>query len=260
MIVAPAPISVPVNTANPPTEAASSDVANKPRIPEPTSSSNSSNTRSSNDGAEQSKAGTSLPAESGTSKLKEKESTEQEQQQENRREQQEQNQIRKEVESLRKRDREVRAHEQAHAAAGGQFAGAPKLSYTTGPDGKRYAVAGEVAIDVSPASTAEATIAKMAQIQRAALAPAEPSGQDRRVAAQASQIANDARAELLSESSERSGLGREDTESEENPTTIRDDRLSPSQAADASSRLKQKIAGSGAIDDPEQSRLFSQTA
>ncbi|MEO0429599.1 MAG: putative metalloprotease CJM1_0395 family protein [Pseudomonadota bacterium] len=87
------------------------------------------------------------------------------------------------VERLAARDREVRAHEQAHARVGGQYAGSPSYTYQTGPDGKRYAIGGSVSIDVSPVpGDPEATIAKMQQVKAAALAPAEPSSADRRVA------------------------------------------------------------------------------
>lgn len=97
-----------------------------------------------------------------------------------------------EIRVLAARDREVRAHEQAHAAVGGAFAGAPKYQFERGPDGVNYAVGGEVSIDISPAATPEATISKMQTVRRAALAPAEPSPQDRRVAQEA--IAAEARA------------------------------------------------------------------
>lgn len=103
---------------------------------------------------------------------------------------------------LSKRDREVRAHEAAHAAVGGRYAGAPSLSYETGPDGRRYAVAGEVSIDVSPVKGDPAATMKKADIiYRAALAPAQPSAQDRNVAAKAAQMKIEARAELLAENS-----------------------------------------------------------
>ena len=95
------------------------------------------------------------------------------------------------------RDREVRTHEQAHAAVGGSYAGAPTYTFKTGPDGRRYAVGGEVSIDTSPVpNDPEATLRKMEVVIRAALAPAEPSAQDRRVAAQASVQAAEARVEL----------------------------------------------------------------
>ena len=42
---------------------------------------------------------------------------------------------RKEVAELKDRDREVRRHEQAHANAGGQFAGSPSYTFERGPDG-----------------------------------------------------------------------------------------------------------------------------
>lgn len=99
---------------------------------------------------------------------------------------------------LKLRDREVRAHEQAHlAAAGGIARGGPSFEYQRGPDGQRYAVGGEVNIDVGPVhGNPQETIAKAQQIRRAALAPAEPSGQDRAVAAQATAMEQQARAEL----------------------------------------------------------------
>lgn len=87
------------------------------------------------------------------------------------------------IDQLRARDQEVRDHEQAHARVGGPYAGEPSYSYQTGPDGHRYAIGGEVPIDVSPvADDPEATIAKMLVVKAAALAPAEPSSADRQVA------------------------------------------------------------------------------
>jgi len=105
------------------------------------------------------------------------------------------------IRQLSARDAEVRAHEQAHAAVGGQYAGSANYTYERGPDGVNYAVGGEVPIDVSVVSgNPQATLEKMLVVQRAALAPAEPSSQDRRVAALAANQANQARAEILSES------------------------------------------------------------
>lgn len=98
---------------------------------------------------------------------------------------------------LRRRDAEVTRHEQAHAAAGGQYAGAPQYEYTVGPDGRRYRTEGEVPIDSSPIpGDPQATIEKLQVVRRAALAPADPSPQDQRVAAQASQGLNEARSDL----------------------------------------------------------------
>jgi len=104
---------------------------------------------------------------------------------------------RREVEQLRQRDREVRQHEQAHVAAGGQYVrGGPRYEFTTGPDGRRYVTGGSVDIDVSPERTPEATIVKAQVVRRAALAPAQPSPQDRAIAAQASAMEQDARREI----------------------------------------------------------------
>jgi SprA-related family. len=95
------------------------------------------------------------------------------------------------IKDLKSRDAEVRTHEQAHQAAGGQYASAPSFDMTKGPDGKDYATGGHVNIDVSPVSNdPQATINKMRQIKSAALAPAEPSEQDRKVAAQADATAS----------------------------------------------------------------------
>lgn len=104
---------------------------------------------------------------------------------------------RQRLSQLRQRDREVRTHEQAHKTAGGQHAGNIHLQFQVGPDGGRYAVEGEVPIDVSPVSgDPEATLRKMEIVSRAASAPASPSSADRAVAAQAARVSQQARAQL----------------------------------------------------------------
>ena len=92
-----------------------------------------------------------------------------------------------EIQKLQQTDRKVRQHEAAHAAAGGGLAGAPSFDYETGPDGRQYAIGGEVSIKVPSVSSSnpQGTIAQLEQVIRAALAPADPSGQDRAVAAEA---------------------------------------------------------------------------
>ena len=110
------------------------------------------------------------------------------------------------VAELKKRDREVKAHEAAHMAAGGAYVrGGASYSYQSGPDGKRYAVGGEVSIDTSPEDDPAATIRKMQTVRSAALAPANPSGQDRSVAAAAAAQEAQARQELRSEQSRKTG-------------------------------------------------------
>lgn len=98
---------------------------------------------------------------------------------------------------LQRRDDEVRAHEMAHlSASGGLAIGGASFSYQSGPDGKRYAVGGEVNIDTSAGRTPEETLQKAEQIRSAALAPAEPSAQDRKVAAEAGRMAAQARLDI----------------------------------------------------------------
>ncbi|MFQ5741171.1 MAG: putative metalloprotease CJM1_0395 family protein [Acidobacteriota bacterium] len=111
------------------------------------------------------------------------------------------------VKGLKARDAEVHRHEQAHLAAAGPFArGGANFEYTTGPDGKRYATGGEVNIDTSPIpSNPEKTIQKAETIKRAALAPRQPSAQDRRVAARATRMEAEARQELTDQEGEVDG-------------------------------------------------------
>lgn len=107
------------------------------------------------------------------------------------------------VRSLQARDQQVRAHEQAHlAASGGLATSGASYIYQKGPDGVSYAIGGEVTIDVSPGRTPQDTIARAETIRAAALAPADPSGQDRAVAAAASQMEQAAYAQLLAKASE----------------------------------------------------------
>ena len=112
------------------------------------------------------------------------------------------------VRQLEQTDRKVRAHEQAHLSAGaGLVRGGASYSYEVGPDDKRYAVSGEVSIDASPGKTPVETIPKAQHIRATALAPVDPSAQDHRVAAAASQMEIDARMELAQQRSEEIRLG-----------------------------------------------------
>jgi len=116
----------------------------------------------------------------------------------------------KQVQELKERDREVRAHEQAHARVGGAYASAPSYTFQQGPDGKRYAIGGEVQIDTAKERTPEATIRKMQIVIRAATAPAEPSSQDLKVAQQARSQLAEAQAELRAQQAEELSGGDED--------------------------------------------------
>lgn len=121
------------------------------------------------------------------------------------------------VAELKARDQEVRTHEQAHiAASGGHAKGQPNYEFEKGPDGRNYAVGGSVDIDTSPIKgDAKATAAKMRAVRRAAQAPAEPSSQDRKVAAEAAATEKEALREVAQERAEQaSESGAESRESE----------------------------------------------
>ncbi len=103
------------------------------------------------------------------------------------------------IQQLKNRDAHVRAHEQAHLAVAGQYAaGSASFTYQAGPDGVKYAIGGEVPINISAESTPEATIQKMEVIKRAALAPADPSSADLQIASAASAKEMQAMQELQS--------------------------------------------------------------
>lgn len=116
------------------------------------------------------------------------------------------------INQLQRRDQEVRAHELAHAAVGGSLTGAPNYTFETGPNGKKYAVEGEVSVDLSiVAGNPAATITKMQKVHAAALAPANPSAQDTKIAASAIQIILQAQSELQQQDP---SLAKPTTESE----------------------------------------------
>ncbi len=106
----------------------------------------------------------------------------------------------KEITKLQSRDTEVRTHEQAHMSSGGQYTkGGASYTYDKGPDGKMYATGGEVSIDISAEEDPEKTIQKMQVVKKAALAPTNPSTQDRQVASKAAQQETKAQKELTEE-------------------------------------------------------------
>ena len=125
------------------------------------------------------------------------------------------------ISKLEQRDAEVKAHEMAHSSVGGVATGAPSYSYEIGPDGKKYAVSGEVSVDLSVVDGDPlATIAKMKKVHAAAMAPVNPSIQDSRVAASAVKIIAQAQTEFSNfqptnnvvKSSKHSDLDQEDSE------------------------------------------------
>ncbi|EAI7742447.1 hypothetical protein Q2Y39_001204 [Campylobacter coli] len=124
------------------------------------------------------------------------------------------------VRELQSIDRNVKAHEAAHQAAGGGLAGAASFSYTRGPDNQMYATAGEVPIRMQKGRTPEETIANARQVVAAAMAPADPSPQDYKVAANALKMEFEARAEATKlkaqEAQEKKEEKQEKQEKQEN--------------------------------------------
>lgn len=119
------------------------------------------------------------------------------------------------VQELEARDREVRAHEAAHLAVGGRYViSGPSYTYQQGPDGHSYAVGGEVELDISAEAKPEATLDKAETVGRAALAPVDPSIQDRMVASRADQLATQARLEIARENREMMQADQQSARSE----------------------------------------------
>ena len=148
-------------------------------------------------------------------------------------EQQQQQAEQREIRELQVRDQEVRAHEQAHAIVGGRYASAPSYQYQQGPDGKRYAVGGEVQIDLAPVpGDPAATVQKMQQVKAAALAPAEPSAADRSIAAEAGQRLLQAQAELIAEKAPLANAAASDSSTTEEGSTATESQLTQADAAD----------------------------
>ena len=117
------------------------------------------------------------------------------------------------VRELERIDRNVKAHEAAHiAAGGGVVSGGASYGYTRGPDGKMYAVSGEVPISMKKGKTPEETIQNARQIVVAAMAPADPSPQDYKVAASAMQMESQA---IVEQSQEKIQENEESLKEEE---------------------------------------------
>jgi hypothetical protein len=100
------------------------------------------------------------------------------------------------VVQLQQRDTEVRAHEAAHQAAAGALGGGASFTYQLGPDGRQYAVGGEVPIEIGGGKTPQEMLSRARQVKTAALAPAKPSGQDLKVAASAAALETKALADI----------------------------------------------------------------
>lgn len=164
-----------------------------------------------------------------------------ERRQQSEQEQQQQQAEQREISELQARDQEVRTHEQAHATVGGRYAGAPSYEYQQGPDGKRYAVGGEVQIDLAPIpGDPAATIQKMQQVKAAALAPAEPSAADRSVASTAQQRLIAAQAELIASKAPQAQQNETRLADNDNKQQLQDAEAAGTASPDAAIVLPQR--------------------
>ncbi|MEE9392913.1 MAG: putative metalloprotease CJM1_0395 family protein [Planctomycetota bacterium] len=157
----------------------------------------------------------------------------------------------RQVEELKQRDAEVRAHEQAHLSALGGEGGAANYEYTTGPDGRRYATGGEVPVSIgeAPSGNPRETIASAQRVARAAVAPAQPSGADLSARARALQVEREARAQLREQQEEAAeeATGATD-ETEGGDAADRADRGDEAQPAEAKPVDNSKVANPEPID------------
>lgn len=108
-----------------------------------------------------------------------------------------------ELSLLQSRDTEVRSHEAAHISAGGSsVTGGASFTYQQGPDGKQYAIGGEVPISIGGGSSLEEKIASTVSARSGALAPANPSPADLKIASTAALMESTFRQELAQENKE----------------------------------------------------------
>ena len=154
----------------------------------------------------------------------------------------EQPEVKAEVRKLELTEKEVIVHEQAHKAVSGDVTGPISYTYTTGPDDKRYINGGEVSINAGEGSTPEETIRILEKVRAAALAPAQPSPQDLRVAASAAAQIQQTRVEL-------SGATYEEMlEAEEDPFA----------QVDTSVEVPERFLGDFDARDAKQETVFGQ--
>ncbi|GKT12565.1 MAG: hypothetical protein ISEC1_P1543 [Thiomicrorhabdus sp.] len=160
-----------------------------------------------------------------------------------------QEQVRQVVDQLKARDREVRTHEMAHLSSAGSYAiGGMNLSYQKGPDGQQYAIGGSVQIDTSAIlGDPEETLQKGRVVQQAALAPAEPSNQDRKVASAAAQVISSAQSQILKEA-QTERVSNEQDESGEVEQTDSVGQKGIQSRADSSNQIEV----SGSLNTPEE--------
>jgi hypothetical protein len=154
------------------------------------------------------------------------------------------------IAQLKSTEEKVKAHEAAHKAAGGAATGPISYSYTRGPDGKNYITGGEVPITISSGRTPQETISRMQQVIQAALAPADPSPQDRSVAAQAATIQQAARQEQASNPSGNTADATS-TDTANKGVKIEDSAVAPAATANGSKEQSLKAYSDPAVTGKE---------
>ena len=169
------------------------------------------------------------------------------------------------IQELQARDREVRAHEQAHVTVGGSLViSGPSYTYQRGPDGRDYAIGGKVQLDVSEvANDPQASLQKSEQIRRAAMAPMDPSPQDMRVAASAGQMAARARLDIAVQRREEAQLEAEQRALEEQQQDSEQTAaaMSAGQAGENPAAVADVTAASGSsVQAPVQAQAPDQAA
>lgn len=104
--------------------------------------------------------------------------------------------VKQEIKDLMTTEREVVAHEQAHKAVGAGVTGPISYTQEQGPDDQLYITGGEVSIQAPPTNSLDEKLQVLEKVRQAALAPANPSPQDLRVAASATAQIQAVRSEL----------------------------------------------------------------
>lgn len=151
-----------------------------------------------------------------------------------------------EINQLKQREKEVIAHEAAHKAVAGQYAGAVSYTYTTGPDDKRYITGGEVPIRTPSSSDPKEALRLAELVRRAALAPANPSSQDRAIAASASQKAARARSEIAKMEREDATIERAEKEAKQTDRTD-SEKVTPSSSSSDAKADEMDVSGTNVI-------------
>jgi hypothetical protein len=121
------------------------------------------------------------------------------------------------LQDLKRKDKEVRRQEQIRRAVAGPVArGGPRYRYVEGPDGKKYAISGEIVLDTyfgDVLSNPEAALKKARRVRRAALS-GNPSARDRQIASKATQVEAKAR-RILAQKKENQEARKEATYTED---------------------------------------------